>query len=117
MDKDQLNAEGFYSIYGKVGARTEMPGCSFVHGQSGARQGANVYLASAELAAIASILGKLPSKAEYMELYNSLASKKDQTYSYLNFDQYEDCTKKAKDVGIDADVRAGAKKAYAAQYA
>merc|ERR1719458_1265153 len=100
MDEAQLSAEGFYSVYGQVGARTEMPGCSLCMGNQ-ARvadkatvvststrnfpnrlgQGANVYLASAELAAIAAILGKLPTKAEYMELYNSLAAKQDQTYS------------------------------------
>merc|ERR1712066_263739 len=127
----QLTEEGFYSIYGKVGARTEMPGCSLCMGNQ-ARvadkatavststrnfpnrlgQGANVYLASAELAAIAAILGKLPTKAEYMEMYNSLAAKKDQTYSYLNFDQYEDYTQKAEGVEIEAEVREGAKKTY-----
>jgi len=136
MDEAQLTAEGFYSIYGKVGARTEMPGCSLCMGNQ-ARvadkatvvststrnfpnrlgQGANVYLASAELAAIAAILGKLPTKAEYMELYNTLAAKKDQTYSYLNFDQYEDYTKKAGEVEIEAEVRESAKQIYAAQYA
>merc|ERR1711948_61559 len=127
-DAAQLTAEGFYSVYGSVGARTEMPGCSLCMGNQ-ARvadkatvvststrnfpnrlgQGANVYLASAELAAIAAILGKLPTKAEYQELYNSLAAKKDHTYSYLNFDQYEDYTKKAQDVQIESDVREGAK--------
>merc|ERR1719499_825252 len=136
MDEAQLTAEGYYSVYGSVGARTEMPGCSLCMGNQ-ARvadkttvvststrnfpnrlgQGANVYLASAELAAIAAILGKLPTKAEYMELYNSLAAKTDQTYSYLNFDQYEDYTKKAKDVEIEAEVREGAKQTYSALYA
>merc|ERR1712050_238536 len=90
MDAAQLTDEGYYSVYGKVGARTEMPGCSLCMGNQ-ARvadkatvvststrnfpnrlgQGANVYLASAELAAIAAILGKFPTKAEYMELYHS----------------------------------------------
>merc|ERR1719401_701120 len=90
MDEAQLTAEGFYSIYGKVGARTEMPGCSLCMGNQ-ARvadkstvvststrnfpnrlgRGANVYLASAELAAIAAILGRLPSKAEYMSMYKA----------------------------------------------
>merc|ERR1712066_994532 len=136
MDEAQLTAEGYYSIYGKVGARTEMPGCSLCMGNQ-ARvadkctvvststrnfpnrlgQGANVYLASAELAAIAAILGRLPTKAEYMELYNPLASKKDQTYSYLNFDQYEDYTKKANEVEIEAEAREGAKQIYSATYA
>merc|ERR1712039_1106928 len=136
MDAAQLTDEGYYSVYGKVGARTEMPGCSLCMGNQ-ARvadkatvvststrnfpnrlgQGANVYLASAELAAIAAVLGKLPTKAEYMEMINSLDAKKDQTYNYLNFDQYEDYTKKAKVVEIEAEVREGAKQAYAAQYA
>merc|ERR1712190_36087 len=109
MDEAQLTAEGFYSIYGKVGARTEMPGCSLCMGNQ-ARvadkatvvststrnfpnrlgRGANVYLASAELAAVAAVLGKLPTKEEYMELYVSLMSTKESTYNYLNFDQYED---------------------------
>merc|ERR1712048_1076976 len=81
MDAAQLTDEGYYSAYGKVGARTEMPGCSLCMGNQ-ARvadkstvvststrnfpnrlgRGANVYLASAELAAIAAILGKLPTK-------------------------------------------------------
>merc|ERR1719243_544809 len=88
MDEAQLTAEGFYSIYGKVGARTEMPGCSLCMGNQ-ARvadkstvvststrnfpnrlgRGANVYLASAELAAIAAILGKVPTKEEYLKMH------------------------------------------------
>ena len=90
MDEAQLSDEGYYSIFGKSGARTEMPGCSLCMGNQ-ARvapgctvvststrnfpnrlgQGANVYLASAELAAIASILGKLPTVEEYMSLHGS----------------------------------------------
>merc|ERR1719194_319801 len=81
MDEAQLTQEGYYSVYGKVGARTEMPGCSLCMGNQ-ARiapkstgvststrnfpnrlgQGADVFLASAELASITSILGKLPTK-------------------------------------------------------
>merc|ERR1712013_805140 len=96
MDQEQLTKEGFYSIYGKVGARTEMPGCSLCMGNQ-ARvaakstvvststrnfpnrlgQGANVYLASAELAAVAAILGKLPNREEYMNLYGTLSKKMD----------------------------------------
>merc|ERR1712039_605545 len=133
MDEAQLTSEGFYSIYGKVGARTEMPGCSLCMGNQ-ARvadkatvvststrnfpnrlgQGANVYLASAELAAIAAILGKLPTVAEYMELYGSLAKTKDKTYRYLNFDQYESLTEKAKAIEIEPEVVETAKKNYAA---
>mmetsp|Transcript_17904 Transcript_17904/g.50904 ORF Transcript_17904/g.50904 Transcript_17904/m.50904 type:complete len:909 (-) Transcript_17904:122-2848(-) len=133
MDEAQLTAEGLYSVYGKVGARTEMPGCSLCMGNQ-ARvadkatvvststrnfpnrlgQGANVYLASAELAAVAAILGKLPTKEEYMKLYNSLASKKDTTYRYLNFDKEESFTEAAKGIEIEKTVMDDAKKAYAA---
>merc|ERR1712087_964473 len=104
MDEAQLTAEGYYSVYGQVGARTEMPGCSLCMGNQ-ARvadkttvvststrnfpnrlgQGANVYLSSAELAAIAAIKGRLPTKEEYLEEYAALSEKKDFTYKYLNF--------------------------------
>merc|ERR1719414_1847982 len=131
MDEAQLTAEGFYSVYGQVGARTEMPGCSLCMGNQ-ARvaakstvvststrnfpnrlgQGANVYLASAELAAISAIMGRLPTKAEYIEHYEALGKKKAETYRYLNFDQYENYTAKADGIEIDADVREDAKKSY-----
>jgi len=133
MDEAQLTAEGFYSVYGKVGARTEMPGCSLCMGNQ-ARvadkatvvststrnfpnrlgQGADVYLASAELAAIASILGKLPTKDEYLGLYDSLLSKKDSTYKYLNFDKEDSFVEAAKGVEIEKEVMDDAKKSYAA---
>merc|ERR1712066_251202 len=132
MDEAQLTAEGFYSIYGKVGARTEMPGCSLCMGNQ-ARvadkstvvststrnfpnrlgQGANVYLASAELAAITSILGKLPTKEEYLKTYGSLSKKKDEVFKYLNFDQVDDYTEVAKEVIIEADVLEKAKRRHA----
>merc|ERR1712012_454906 len=133
MDEAQLTAEGYYSVYGQVGARTEMPGCSLCMGNQ-ARvaakstvvststrnfpnrlgQGANVYLASAELAAISAILGRLPSKSEYLELYSSLLPKKAETYKYLNFDQYENFVKSAEGVTIDGEVLESAKKTHAA---
>merc|ERR1712118_255008 len=91
MDEAQLTAEGYYSIFGQVGARTEMPGCSLCMGNQARVEekstvvststrnfpnrlgkGANVYLASAELASVASMLGKLPTNEEYMKLYGSL---------------------------------------------
>merc|ERR1719297_643291 len=95
MDEAQLTAEGFYSVYGQVGARTEMPGCSLCMGNQ-ARvaakstvvststrnfpnrlgQGANVFLASAELVAISAILGCLPTKEEYIKHYEVLGKKK-----------------------------------------
>jgi len=132
MDEAQLTAEGFYSIYGKVGARTEMPGCSLCMGNQ-ARvadnvtvvststrnfpnrlgQGANVYLSGAELAAVAAILGKLPNQAEYMEFYESLSKAKN-VYTYLNFDKYETFTAKADTIKIDAEVQKAAKAAHAA---
>merc|ERR1712203_1248702 len=133
MDAAQLTAEGYYSVYGSAGARTEMPGCSLCMGNQ-ARvadkatvvststrnfpnrlgRGANVYLASAELAAVAAILGKLPTKSEYMESYEALSQKKDTTYRYLNFDQYDDYTSKADKITIEPEVKEGAKKSYAA---
>merc|ERR1712176_879949 len=106
MDEAQLTAEGFYSIYGSVGARTEMPGCSLCMGNQ-ARvadkstvvststrnfpnrlgKGSNVYLASAELAAVASMLGHLPSKEEYLKYFAGLQASAADTYRYLNFDE------------------------------
>merc|ERR1719350_161815 len=133
MDEAQLTAEGYYATYGKVGARTEMPGCSLCMGNQ-ARiaekstavststrnfpnrlgQGADVFLASAELAAIAAIMGKLPTKDEYLKLYSSLASKTDSTYKYLNFHQADSYIAAAKAIEIDKDVLESARKSHAA---
>ena len=104
MDKNQLMEEGVYSTFGKVGARMEMPGCSLCMGNQ-ARvaansncvststrnfpnrlgDGANVFLASAELAAISSILGYLPSPEEYMSYASDLDTTSTDIYRYLNF--------------------------------
>merc|ERR1719148_32850 len=131
MDEAQLTAEGFYSVYGQVGARTEMPGCSLCMGNQ-ARvapkstvvststrnfpnrlgQGANVYLASAELAAMAAMMGRLPTKEEYLTHYEALVSKKDTTYRYLNFNQYEKYASAAATIEIDGEVMENAKKSY-----
>ena len=117
MDAAQLTEEGYYGIYGRAGARTEMPGCSLCMGNQ-ARvadkstvvststrnfpnrlgTGANVYLSSAELAAVAAILGKLPSVDEYMTYAQKLDTTAADTYRYLNFDQLESYTKKADQV-------------------
>jgi aconitate hydratase 2/2-methylisocitrate dehydratase len=106
MDEHQLMEEGYYNIFGAAGARTEMPGCSLCMGNQ-ARvaanstvlststrnfpnrlgDGANVYLTSAELAAVGSILGKLPTPAEYLEYAKNLDAMADDIYRYLNFDQ------------------------------
>merc|ERR1719356_1597174 len=123
MDQAQLVEEGYYSTFGTSGARTEMPGCSLCMGNQ-ARvapkstvvststrnfpnrlgQGANVYLASAELAAITSILGYLPTADEYRSFMADVDSTKDKTYRYLNFDQYESFTEKAKAIEIEPEV-------------
>ena len=111
MDEAQLTAEGYYSTYGKVGARTEMPGCSLCMGNQ-ARvadkstvvststrnfpnrlgQGANVYLASAELAAVASVMGKLPTPEEYLAASNQVDTSDGSVYKYLNFDELPEFT-------------------------
>ena len=117
MDERQLMEEGFYNTYGKAGARTEMPGCSLCMGNQarvaeGATvvststrnfpnrlgTGANVYLASAELAAVAALLGRLPTVEEYQEYAKELDATAADTYRYLNFDQIDSYTKKASQV-------------------
>ena len=111
MDEAQLTAEGYYNIFGRSGARTEMPGCSLCMGNQ-ARvaenstvvststrnfpnrlgKGANVYLASAELAAVASILGKIPTMDEYLQYANDINTMADDVYRYLNFNEMENYT-------------------------
>lgn len=104
MDAHQLTEEGYYSIFGKAGARTEMPGCSLCMGnQARVAEGAtvvststrnfpnrmgkdtNVYLASAELSAVAALLGRLPSVAEYQAQVAGLKPMANDIYRYLNF--------------------------------
>ena len=117
MDAALLTEEGYYSIYGKSGARVEMPGCSLCMGNQ-ARvadqatvvststrnfpnrlgQGANVYLASAELAAVAALLGKLPTPAEYLTYVADLQKEKDDVYRYMNFNEISTYLKKADNV-------------------
>jgi aconitate hydratase 2/2-methylisocitrate dehydratase len=109
MDEKQLIAEGYYSLFGMAGARTETPGCSLCMGNQaqvaeGAvvfststrnfdnRMGKNsqVYLGSAELAAVCSMLGRLPTVEEYMKIVPSkIAGKSDKIYKYLNFHEIE----------------------------
>lgn len=119
MDERQLMDEGYYNTYAQAGARTEMPGCSLCMGNQ-ARiapnctavststrnfpnrlgQGANVYLASAELASVASVLGKLPTVEEYMQYAGKLESMEAEVYNYLNFDQMIDYTGKADKIDV-----------------
>jgi len=109
MDEHQLMEEGYYNLFASAGARTEMPGCSLCMGNQ-ARvaanstvvststrnfpnrlgQGADVFLSSAELASIASILGHLPSVEEYMDYATRIDSMAPEIYRYLNFDQMPD---------------------------
>lgn len=117
MDAAQLTEEGYYSVFGKSGARIEVPGCSLCMGNQarvadGATvvststrnfpnrlgTGANVYLASAELAAVASLLGRLPEPQEYLDFMNKVDETAEDTYRYLNFDQLEQYTDKADQV-------------------
>ena len=117
MDAHTLMEEGYYNIYGKAGARTEMPGCSLCMGNQ-ARvlagstvlststrnfpnrlgDGANVYLTSAELASVGGILGRLPTRDEYFSYAKKIDSMASEIYRYMNFDQiasFQDAAKKA----------------------
>jgi aconitate hydratase 2/2-methylisocitrate dehydratase len=128
MDAAQLTSEGYYSIYGKAGARTEMPGCSLCMGNQ-ARvsdkstvvststrnfpnrlgKGANVYLSSAELATVAAITGKLPSPEEYLESWRKIDATASDTYRYLNFDTISTFTDSANTISLSPEVVAAAK--------
>ncbi|MBS9783106.1 MAG: bifunctional aconitate hydratase 2/2-methylisocitrate dehydratase [Pasteurella sp.] len=123
MDAALLTEEGYYNIYGKSGARIEMPGCSLCMGNQ-ARveakstvvststrnfpnrlgQGANVYLSSAELASVAAILGKLPTPEEYQSYVANLDNDKEDTYRYLNFDKIRSYTDKSDTVIFQSEV-------------
>jgi aconitate hydratase 2/2-methylisocitrate dehydratase len=106
MDEHTLMEEGYYNIYGRNGVRTEMPGCSLCMGNQarvGAGttvlststrnfpnrlgDGANVYLTSAEVAAVGGILGRLPTVEEYMEYAMKIDSMSDEIFRYMSFDQ------------------------------
>jgi len=117
MDASELTKEGHYGTFGTAGARMEMPGCSLCMGnQAQVREGAtvfststrnfpnrlgrnsNVYLGSAELAAICSRLGRIPTKEEYMADIGVLDASSKDIYRYMNFDQIEDYQDVAKTV-------------------
>ena len=121
MDAHQLTEEGYYGIYGKAGARMEMPGCSLCMGNQARVQtgstvvststrnfpnrlgdATNVYLASAELAAVASIIGKLPTVEEYMEYAKNIDSMAADVYRYLSFDQIAEFREAAENAKIPA---------------
>ena len=117
MDAKQLSEEGHYGVLGSAGARMEMPGCSLCMGnQAQVKEGAtvfststrnfpnrlgknsNVYLGSAELAAICSKLGRIPTKDEYMADMRVLTAASDKVYQYLNFDKIGEYTESAATV-------------------
>jgi len=118
MDAKQLTEEGHYGVFGAAGARMEMPGCSLCMGnQAQVKEGAtvmststrnfpnrlgkntNVYLGSAELSAICSKLGRIPTKAEYLADVGVINQSSDKIYQYLNFDQIAEYMDVADGVG------------------
>ena len=119
MDEKQLMEEGIYNVFGTSGARTEVPGCSLCMGNQ-ARvlanstvvststrnfpnrlgDGADVFLASAELAAIASIIGKLPSPKEYQKYMEEINPLADDIYRYLNFNEIDKYVDSANNADI-----------------
>ncbi|HEX5343114.1 MAG TPA: bifunctional aconitate hydratase 2/2-methylisocitrate dehydratase, partial [Duganella sp.] len=119
MDAQQLTAEGHYGTLGRTGARMEMPGCSLCMGnQAQIRKGAtvmststrnfpnrlgidtNVYLGSAELAAVCSALGRIPTKEEYMSHIGVIDKNAADIYRYMNFDQIEEFREVADTVKV-----------------
>ena len=109
MDEQKLKDEGFYDIYKSVGVRTEMPGCSLCMGNQARVEdratvlststrnfpnrlgnGANVYLASAELSAITAIEGKIPNLETYNAYFKTIENKKDEIFNYINFNKLEE---------------------------
>lgn len=119
MDQTQLTEEGYYSTFGKAGARMEMPGCSLCMGnQARVKEnstvvststrnfpnrlgnGAKVYLSSAELAAVCSILGKIPTIEEYRHYAEQISETAGDTYRYLNFNRMDNYKQKADDLAL-----------------
>ncbi len=121
MDEKQLMEEGIYNIFGVSGARTEVPGCSLCMGNQ-ARvlanstvvststrnfpnrlgDGANVFLASAELSAIASVIGRLPTVEEYHQYMDDINPLADDIYRYLNFNEIDTYVESANSANIPA---------------
>jgi aconitate hydratase 2/2-methylisocitrate dehydratase len=117
MDQHQLTEEGYYGIYGRAGARMEMPGCSLCMGNQ-ARvapkstvvststrnfpnrlgDGADVYLASAELASVAAVIGRLPTPEEYQGYMGEFDAMAGEIYRYMNFHEIEEYQKSASNV-------------------
>ena len=119
MDAMMLTEEGYYGVLGKSGARMEMPGCSLCMGnQAQVRKGSTamststrnfpnrlgidtqVYLGSAELAAICALMGKIPTVVEYLEQVKVVKAKAADVYRYMNFDQIAEFADIAKEVTV-----------------
>ncbi|WAC71307.1 bifunctional aconitate hydratase 2/2-methylisocitrate dehydratase [Roseateles sp. SL47] len=119
MDQNELIKEGHYATFGTAGARTEMPGCSLCMGnQAQVREGAtvmststrnfpnrlgkntNVFLGSAELAAVCSKLGRIPTLQEYHDAMGIINKDAASVYRYMNFDQIEEYADTAKSVSV-----------------
>ena len=119
MDAHQLTEEGHYGVFGTAGARTEMPGCSLCMGnQAQVREGAtvmststrnfpnrlgkntNVYLGSAELSAICSRLGRIPTQAEYLADMGVINQDGAKIYRYMNFNEMPEFEAKAETVKL-----------------
>jgi len=117
MDAMILNEEGYYSILGKSGARMEMPGCSLCMGNQAQIKkgstavststrnfpnrlgiGSNVYLASAEIAAVTALLGKIPEYQEYLDQVKAVNERADDVYRYMNFDQIDEFVEAAANI-------------------
>jgi aconitate hydratase 2/2-methylisocitrate dehydratase len=124
MDAMILNEEGYYAILGKSGARMEMPGCSLCMGnQAQIRKGStamststrnfpnrlgidtNVYLGSAELAAVCALMGRIPTPAEYLEQVQAVNAKAAEVYRYMNFDQIREFSDVADTVTVYRPMR------------
>ena len=119
MDEHQLTAEGYYDIFKDSQAQVEIPGCSLCMGnQARAADGAtmvststrnfpnrmgdgcNVYLASSEVTAISSLLGKIPTREEYVEYMQELNTMSSEVFRYMNFNEIEDYLKKVRNLDI-----------------
>jgi len=119
MDEHQLTVEGYYDIFEKSKARVEIPGCSLCMGNQARAannstmiststrnfpnrmgDGCNVYLASSEVTAISSLLGKIPTAEEYREYMTDLNSMNQEIFRYMNFNEIEDYQKRVRDMDI-----------------
>jgi aconitate hydratase 2/2-methylisocitrate dehydratase len=120
MDESQLKKEGSYDVFNRLTDHTELPGCSLCMGNQ-ARvaegstvvststrnfpnrlgDGANVYLASAEIAAVSAKLGYIPTMEEYLEAMQEVKSNESSVYQYLNFHQLDDYKDELKNVPLE----------------